>query len=251
MKSDKNRIRDKHININKDSLLQFFENRGEKYEEENPYVSVLYQDQNKELAVSRDVYEKNKVTALLNLNKTQKLLDIGCGIGRWADAVVDEVALYTGIDFSKKLIYQANKRYEGINKAQFKVMDAKDTCAKNLDNMLYDRIIISGVLIYMNDPELQQMLNGITEICDKDCLIYIREPLAHETRLTLNQFWSDELSADYSAIYRTRTEMNTLIAKVFEPSGFEVRKFQHLYDDQTMNNRKETSQFYTILQRNS
>ena len=45
----------------------------------------------------------------INFNKSSKILDIACGIGRWADAIPDEVFEYCGIDFSDELVEIAKK----------------------------------------------------------------------------------------------------------------------------------------------
>jgi cyclopropane fatty-acyl-phospholipid synthase-like methyltransferase len=241
------RVINKKIKLDKDSLKDFFNQRGERYTENHPYVSILYQDQNKELAAARDSYEKKLITPLLKLDGNNHLLDVGCGIGRWADSILEYLKIYVGIDFSEKLIDCAKRRFSGKLNADFVVLDAKNMSRESLNRGLFDRVIISGVLIYMNDDELKQTLTGISTVCDRNCIIYIREPLAYTQRLTLNRYWSTELNADYSAIYRTVDEMYAIFNEIFSPKGFIIRSFEKLYSDSAANNRKETGQFFTIL----
>ncbi|MDO8954814.1 MAG: class I SAM-dependent methyltransferase [Gammaproteobacteria bacterium] len=248
MTQDSKRIISKHVDLDKNSMLKFFDSRGAQFDEMNPYVSILYQDHDKDLAIIRDHHEKDIITPLLHLNGKQHLLDIGCGVGRWADTALPSLDFYLGLDFSESLIKLALNRFQSQDKTQFIVMDAKNVSQCTLGKYgFFDRIIISGVLIYMNDKEMEQMLRGILELCSKDTLIYIREPLAHEARLTLNEYWSNELNSSYSAIYRTAAEMNHLLADIFGSSGFNVKKFKPLYTDQLLNNRLETSQFFTVF----
>jgi len=37
-------------------------------------------------------------------------LDIGCGIGRWAENIIDHCGEYIGTDFSDEMIKQAGER---------------------------------------------------------------------------------------------------------------------------------------------
>jgi len=47
---------------------------------------------------------------MLGLKEDSRVLDIACGIGRWADALPEEIEEYCGVDFSGELIEIANKR---------------------------------------------------------------------------------------------------------------------------------------------
>lgn len=252
MQKSTKRILNKKVALDKNSLLNFFDSRAYKYDAQHPYVSILYQDNNKDLATHRDHYEKNKIVPLLRLNGEQRLLDVGCGIGRWADATIHNLSFYLGLDFSANLIKRCRERFKDEEKASFIVMDAKNISQNSLKEYeLFNRIIISGILIYMNDLEVAQALTGIIKLCTKNCVIYIREPLANKERLTLNEFWSDELDCSYSAIYRTIDEINFLVIKIFSVAGFRVEPFKALYPDQSMNNRSETSQFFTLFNNNA
>jgi hypothetical protein len=64
----------------------------------------------------------------------------------------------------------------------------------------------------------------------------------------LKDFYSDELKCNYNAIYRTREELEELFEKAFFNKGFEITKKDFLTDD-SLNNRKETAQYYYILER--
>ena len=242
------RIYGSRIDIDTSAVKEFFESRGRKSDYANPYVSVCYQDANPELTKLRDAYEKKKIEPLLMLNKKNRLLDVGCGIGRWADAIENCVGYYLGIDISHTLIEKALNR-KG-NSADFCILSAADISKKKLKvNILFDRVIISGVLLYMNDNDVTRALQGIASVCSQDCLIYLREPLAREERLSLDRYWSEELMSDYSAIYRTQKELQDLLEMWLTPAGFKISIFRELYDDSNLLNRKETSQLYTFLTR--
>lgn len=104
------RVNEKHVNIDYQKTKDFFKHRAEKFQENNPYSVTMYQDNNKELVRERNEYETEKLLSLLSIDKESEILDVACGIGRWADAIKTEVKKYCGIDFSDELIRIATER---------------------------------------------------------------------------------------------------------------------------------------------
>jgi len=246
MKNNK-RVKDEKVTLDIEKLRQFFDSRGDKIDNEFPYTSVLYQDENPNIAYKRDVYEKTKISPLLGICENSRVLDIGCGIGRWGDEFVDKVEHYIGVDFSESLIEQARRRFNS-EKFTFKVLSADEVCRETVASTKpVDVIIISGVLLYLNDQQVVNCFNGLSGLASNNPTIYIREPLGINGRLTLDGYWSDELSAEYCAIYRTANDLTNLISLGWG----EIKKsieFIRLYDDESLNNRAETAQFYSICQ---
>ena len=94
------------------------------------------------------------------------------------------------------------------------------------------------------------MFSQIQQISEQDCLICIREPIAVEERLTLKDFFSEELASEYNAIYRTRSELINLLQQPLLENGFSIMQEGFLFNESPqLNNRRETSQYYFILQR--
>lgn len=58
-----------------------------------------------------------------------------------------------------------------------------------------------------------------------------------------------ELNDYYNAIYRTRDELMVSINEMFLNKGFRIKEEGFLFDDDALNNRKETAQYYYILER--
>lgn len=240
------RIKGEKLALNPQAVESFFTERAKRFNPEHPLTAVLYQDKNPALAEKRDAYEKNFALPLLKLTGTENILDIGCGIGRWASLIHPHVKLYNGMDFSAGLIDIARKQLQKPN-VHFHVAGAEDL---HFDSVMqfapYNRMLIAGLMIYLNDDQIVKLLKGMLTNADNDCLVYLREPLALDTRLTLNEFWSDELTSSYSAIYRTEAELRVLIDSVL--SGHVASyEFLPLYADDHLNNRAETKQFYSLL----
>ena len=117
----------------------------------------------------------------------------------------------------------------------------------NIDELLikppFDIIFIAGVLIYLNDEDISQMIKEINKIASKDKIIYIRETISvMDTRLTLKDFYSEDLDADYNAIYRTKDELLEFF------KGFEnITNIKSDKIHETLNKHDETGYRYFIL----
>lgn len=197
--------------INSDKVKNFFNNRANK-DVESDLSIVLFQD--KENSERRNREENNLVLEKIDL-KDKKVLEIGCGIGRWAQFLQDKCSSYLGLDYSENLIEIA-KKSNNYENCKFQVMSAFDI---KIDELLinppFDIILISQVLMYINDEDLAVLIGEINEVIADEKQLFITEPIScMESRLTLKDFYSDELEADYNAIYRTEGEYREFFQKL-------------------------------------
>lgn len=244
------RVTNEKLEISYDCTKEFFKKRANKYNMENPYAVTMYQDNNKELVKRRNLLEKEILKPYLHLSKDSKVLDIACGIGRWADDISSEISFYAGIDFSADLIEIAKKRntkdnfffYEGL------ATDIKEI-SRNNGHTEYNTILSMGILPYLNDKDLASLFAQMEEVSAKKAIICLREPIAIKERLTLKEFYSDELADNYNAIYRTREELEDYLETYLIKKGFQIINRDFLFKEDAMNNRKETAQYYYVLER--
>ncbi len=190
-------------NIDSEEVKNFFSERASR-ELESDLSIVLFQD--KENSEQRHIEEKKLLYEHINL-EGKKVLEVGCGIGRWAEALHGKCKSFLGIDYTEDLIEIANKSYD-FDDCKFQVMSATDIKA---DELLieppFDVIIFSGVLMYINDDDIKLVFNELNKIGADDKKLFIMEPVScMESRLTLKDFYSEGLEADYNAIYRTPKE---------------------------------------------
>ena len=244
------RIKKNIENIDYEQTLNFFNKRADKYKEENPYSVTMYQDDNPTLVEKRNRAETEKLLPLLRLDDESKILDIACGIGRWSDAITTRIAEYCGMDFSENLIKLAKSRPHEENRS-FYVGSAerlKEVLTANQKSR-FNRILLMGILIYINDRDLMSIMNQLVEVSEEHSVICIREPLGIDDRLTLKGFYSEELKDNYNAIYRTRDELMGVFEKTLLQAGFKITKSDFLFSEDALNNRKETAQYYFVLER--
>lgn len=244
------RITEEITDIDYNETKQFFKKRAGKFREDNPYSVTMYQDNNRDLVRERNRKEVDKLLPLLNLQKHSKVLDVGCGIGRWADALPEYIEAYCGVDFCGELIEIANGRNK---KEHFFFCEGAtneiEQVLRKRERGLYNTVLVIGNLMYLNDGDVETALSQIERVCEPHAVICIREPVGIEGRLTLKDFFSEELKDNYNVIYRTRAELRNFFQNSFIEKGFQIREEGFLFDEDKLNNRKETAQYYYILER--
>lgn len=235
----------------------FFCKRAGKYNEETPYVVTMYNDNHPDLVEERNKKEVSILIPWLSLDDASDVLDIACGIGRWCEQIVKSgqpIHKYVGIDFCEDFINLAKKRNPATELCQSKkfyvgkTTDTLDVLKRN-DCGKFNRVIIVGALMYLNDKDMKDSLQQIETACSENTRIIIREPIGIETRLTLKEEYSGELDDNYNAIYRTRDELYDFFSDTFLRKGFCLLKEGFLFDDSKLNNRKETAQYFFVLER--
>lgn len=245
------RIRIDVVDLEPHQVRDFFERRGRDIDPASPITSVLYQDKNPGLAQERDLHERTRIGALLPLQGSEHVLDVGCGIGRWAKHLGSRVAGGLGLDVSSTLVEFARSQ-EFETPWKFERMSADRISREHLASLGFDRpfdlVIVSGLCIYLNDEMVDRMLAGIAEVTRAGSVVYVREPIAKTERLTLKNYWSDELNDTYNAIYRTRACFDARFREIFGRS-LRVLHEGPMYEDDGLNNRRETFQYFWILER--
>ena len=244
------RITEEKVDIEYNQTKHFFQKRAEKFKESNPYSVTMYQDNNKELVEERNRKEVERLYPFLNLNSDSCVLDVACGIGRWADAIKTDVREYCGLDFSGELVEIATRRNSKDNFCFY------EAAANEIQKVLnenekgkYNTVLMIGILMYLNDGDLVDVLEQVESICEQNAVICVREPIGIKDRLTLKDFYSEELQDNYNAIYRTREELQECFQHAFLQKGFRIKNQGFLFEEDSLNNRKETAQYYYILER--
>lgn len=225
--------------INTESVKDFFDKRANK-KADNLMIITSFQE--KDNLNQRQVEESKIILDNIDL-KGKKILEIGCGLGRWADFFHDKCDTYLGIDYSKNLIQIAKENFNYEN-CFFQEMSAFEIdIDKLIVNPPFDIIFIAGVLIYLNDEDIPLMIQGLNKISSEDKVIYIRETISKlDSRLTLKDFYSDDLKVDYNAIYRTEDELLNFF-KDFDNISY--IKSEIIFE--TLNKHDETGYKYFIL----
>lgn len=236
--------------IDKTAVLDFFEKRAEKVEILGPTRAVIYQDKSPDLAERRDRAEKALLYPLIQINKDSRVLDAGCGTGRWAKVIIPACGSYHGVDFSPGLIKVAKQLYGHLPNARFSVCALDEiSLAKIGAENLFSHILVFGVYVYLNDDEVLEALRHLVSLAAAQATVLIREPVAVEKRLTLQEHFSADMDQQYNAIYRTESELLAMFGTTMGAAGFRLIKSADVYAEPELNNRVETKQRWFLWER--
>ena len=247
-----NRVRAKNVDIDNEETKKFFDARSKK---KFPYLYnyTNYQDKSPELVLQRDLHEKRKILPILGIEAGMRVLDIGCGVGRWAKSVLSHGGIYIGVDYSESLLALARDACgaitDGGSRYKF-IYSSFQNLSKNLSDectaQSFDIIIVNGVMMYINDKELDECLENVDALLSPNGLFYVKESVSYGERLTLNGVYSDEMECEYSAIYRSVEEYEKLW-KAFGERYACIQKGS-MYES-ALNNRKETGAYYWVMRK--
>jgi SAM-dependent methyltransferase len=223
----------------------FFNNRSK--DSGDLCSTMLQKDFN--IAMRRDLIEKDMLLGLEAGKGATNILDLGCGNGRLAE-LFNDINNYVGVDFSEALISQATAKNLGVQYHFYMGSVAELPKILEIYNFRYDFIIISGLLIYLNDEDVETLILEILKLSSPKCRIYLREPVSVlDEKLSLIDHYSKELNTSYNAIYRTEKELLSFLHPLCL-RGFKLIKSDWMYKDPSLNNRKETMQKYFYLEIN-
>lgn len=246
---EKHRIYDVAENINEKNTQKFYDMRAQNTKNmECPYTAVLLGDQNPEHAAKWNIYENENILPKLNITKNNNVLDIGCGMGRWAEKIIPLCGYYCGVDFSSEMIKVAKERNSGKSgNYEFLNYSFQDFVKEKAEELRgkFDRLIIAGVCMYINDDELEDMLTNLMKCFKKNSIFYLTETVGVERRLTLKEFYSEALKSDYDAIYRTPEEYKKYF-EVIEKQGYVAIEQGFLPKLNNEQAYSETDRWYSI-----
>lgn len=249
--SEGNRIYGDRVDLKADKdIREFFDKRADKYMEgkKNRYTTVLLGDENPEYAGMWNQYEIDFILPYLRVEKTHKVLDIGCGVGRWAETMVPICGTYVGVDFSGEMVRAAREHFSDAQNATFVQSSFQDIFSERVvTDQKFDVVIIAGVSMYINDRELMECFAQLRKILNKDAIVYMEESVGVRERLTLDGIWSENLGDNYHAIYRTKEEYMQLLQPLLVNA--EVLKTDY-FENLDKKNMTETSHLYILLKNN-
>lgn len=243
--ADEKRIYGEKISINTEKMRDFYSKRAAGATPESIGAVTLgdprYWDE-------KNAYDRDQVLPMLQIGAETRVLDIGCGIGRWAGFILPNCKFYCGVDFSPEMLRVAKQVCESRGgRSALHCMSAVEAACQSVEfyGGPFEAVIIAGVLIYNNDSDVRQIFRGLPELLAEHCVIYLRDPVGRQERLTLNDYPSKSLHDSYSAIYRTAEEYMELYAPLFDV-GFSVERQEFLPD---MGDHSDSGRYHFILRR--
>lgn len=213
------RSREKSAKISYSDTYSFFEGQAQGAKDDfGKYLAVtVFSDA--ETADKRHKAELEVVLPLLALDSESRVVEIGCGAGRWAHTVTADirplVEKYVGVDFSPSLIEIAREKHKSLSNAEFHVMAADALNVEVLSaGAKFSHGIVVALLLYLNDDSVSKLVSDLGELIRPGGKLYIREPICtEEQRLALIGEYSESIQKTYNAVYRTHAEYVELIER--------------------------------------
>ena len=147
-----NRVYNDKVNVDDKNIKAFFNNRAKRFAagEVDQYASVVLGDNKPDYGKEWHEFEKKQVVQHLNLGPDKKVLDIGCGIGRWANDQDFVKELYEKIvetDIYKDYMASDDNSYEADRELWRKIYKTYIFNNDSLDQVLEDQSL------YWNDDK--------------------------------------------------------------------------------------------------
>lgn len=249
MKESEKRIYSKKVDLSAENIKEFYDKRAGKYMagKNSRCTTVLLGDNHPEYAEAWNEFEKKSILPYLNVNNEHRILDIGCGVGRWAENLVPTCKEYVGTDFSCEMVKAASEYFKDLQKVHFVNSSFQDIFSNEyICSRRFDTVIIAGVSMYINDSELKECFEKLGELLNPGAVVYMEESVGVKERLTLNHIWSENLDDNYDAIYRTRNEYLDLIQPLLASTEILCEDYFNELDKKDMS---ETSHWYILLKK--
>jgi 2-polyprenyl-3-methyl-5-hydroxy-6-metoxy-1,4-benzoquinol methylase len=107
-------------------------------------------------------------TQIINLiEPDSKILDVGCGTGRFSFSVSSKCKVVQGIDLSERNIARANLTLSNNpnNKISFQHNTVRDIISDNIEH--FDYAVITYVIHEVNPEEREELLKDIAQVANK------------------------------------------------------------------------------------
>jgi cyclopropane fatty-acyl-phospholipid synthase-like methyltransferase len=221
--------------IDKDKVKAFWDARAHTFGSLD-FNSIANLEQDPENLTLKVRLESQKVFEYLGPIRGKTILDLGAGVGQWAFRFAErDAGQITAVEYSAELaeIGRREARRRGVLNVEFVISPAESfTTGKT-----FDIVFISGLFVYMNDDQAEQVTANLAQFCHSETLVLLRDGTGLEKRHEIDNRFSEHLQTDYSATYRTAAEYESLFTRY----GFEFLRHENMFDeDCALNKYAET-----------
>jgi len=177
--------------------------------------------------------ENRKVMKKIDLDKSKTVLDLGAGTGQWSFRFAEIAKEVVAVEFSEGMCDLArNKAIKlGVNNIEFVISPVQNYES----DKLFDLIFISGLLIYLDDEECELLASKCKRYMKPGGNLFLRDGTGVKGRHEINDKYSEDLSAYYSATYRSSGEYIDL----FESNGFSLVDHEDMFKEGSPLNKWE------------
>lgn len=205
-------------------MSQFWKNRSNQ-SFDNP-IQYNNLTSNLDEAIAKHYLESQLIQSKLSPYQYNRILDLGSGNGQWFPLLEPLCNEYHCVDpyISPIPEIMSNKKVSYYN------LD----CIDFSSSLKFDLVFISGLLLYLSDSSLSHLLSQVINYVQPQSILFMREPIGVNNRFVLNNHFSSELNAYYSAIYRSYSEF----LSIFDSFGFKIVDSGWVHHDGSIHNKR-------------
>jgi len=173
-----------------------------------------------------ELQRKGRVTAEkivkgLAIDKTHKVLEIGCGVGRIGRELAPQCKEWFGVDISSTLIKITKKRMAHLNNVQLAVLDKSFKLPFPDDT--FDRVYCHVVLMHIQNEDMYTYFQEIKRVLKPKCIAFY-DAFNLNTEDGWNRFlWEyEQYKGKYRPMHRSRFTTPQEIRRYTEKAGLEI-----------------------------
>ena len=201
--------------------------------------SLMNLEVNEELSKRKFEVETKMFDNLISLNPNYNVLDLGGGIGLWANFFSQKGCNVTLVEKEKNFIEIAKK----IAKKNITIHHS-DVVDFSAEENSFDVVFISGVTIYLDDRSLLNLMSNIKKYLKSNGFFLHRDAYGVKDDFIITNKYSENLNLNYSAKYRSRVNYDKFFVDKF---GFTKILDEDFYPKGSIhNNRRETKLRFAI-----
>ncbi|GEM_PF-2600578 len=187
--------------------------------------SITFFCEDPEALAFRDRREKALFDERVSLTGHEKVLEAGCGSGRWTAFLAGRCGALTAFDFAAELVEVNREEAEtnGVSNVRFEM---SDLLGLDLPERDFDLAVCFGVTLYVNDENLRDAYANLRGHLKDGGTLLVKEPLASGERIEQIDEVSEKLGTRYSCLYRPRAELEGALAG----AGFEKAWWLPVYE---------------------
>ncbi len=198
----------KNITLNSKKIKTFWDSRSRKLKNQKVgYLQSTMLTSDEKEADKKWSLEKSILLDVIKpyLSKDLDMLELGCGIGRWSRVFSKHVNLLDAYDYSDSFIELAQQisERENITNINFKSSDVSDIRPEKK----YNFIVSVALLHYLNETQFKKAIELFKNFLNKGGIAILRESFGYKKRFELHGYYSDVLSDEYNAVYRTSDDI--------------------------------------------
>jgi len=206
----------RQIHLNTKKIKTFWDVRAKMLEDSKLGIlqsTMLTSDESE----AKEKWELEK-SNLLNtvrpyLDKNGIMLELGCGVGRWSMVFSKFVKGIDAFDYSSSFIKTARMLAgkKNIHNVNFECADLVDISLTRQ----YDYVVSVALLHYLDEARFRKVIDIIKNCLAKGGIAVLRESCGCEKRFELHGYYSEVLTDEYHAVYRTSEEIIESIGENF------------------------------------